>query len=76
MELAKKIGKSEAHHLMEAASKRAVAEKKDLREVLTQDHKVAAHLDAGKIEKLFDPMAYQGVSQALIDRLLASLQDK
>jgi hypothetical protein len=25
---------------------------------------------------LFEPMAYQGVSQALIDRLLASLDDK
>ena len=68
--LAEKIGKSEAHHLVEAASKKAVAEKKDLREVLTQDPKVTAHLDAGKIAELFEPMAYQGVSQALIDRLL------
>jgi hypothetical protein len=25
---------------------------------------------------LFEPMAYQGVSQALIDRLLASLDDQ
>jgi 3-carboxy-cis,cis-muconate cycloisomerase len=73
MALAEKIGKSEAHHLIEAASKKAVAEKKDLREVLTQDPKVAAHLDAGRIESLFEPMAYQGVSQTLIDRLLASL---
>ncbi len=76
MALAEKIGKSEAHHLMEAASKRAVAEKKDLRDVLTRDPKVAAHLDAGKIAELFDPMAYQGVSQSLIDRLLASLDKK
>jgi 3-carboxy-cis,cis-muconate cycloisomerase len=30
-------------------------------------------LSAEKIEKLFEPMAYQGVSQILIDRLLASL---
>jgi 3-carboxy-cis,cis-muconate cycloisomerase len=73
MKLAEKIGKSEAHHLMEAASKKAGAEKKDLRDVLTQDPKVTAHLDAGKIAGLFEPMAYQGVSQALIDRLLASL---
>ncbi len=73
MALAEKIGKSEAHHLMEAASKKAVAEKKDLRDVLTRDPKVTAHLDAAKIERLFEPMAYQGVSQILIDRLLASL---
>ena len=37
---------------------------------------LTAHLDAGQLAKLFEPMAYQGVSQALIDRLLASLDDK
>jgi 3-carboxy-cis,cis-muconate cycloisomerase len=76
MKLAEKIGKSEAHHLVEAASKKAVADKKDLREVLTEDPKVTAHLDAGTIAELFEPMAYQGVSQILIDRLLASLEKK
>jgi 3-carboxy-cis,cis-muconate cycloisomerase len=73
--LAEKIGKSEAHHLVEAASRKAVAEKQGLREVLTKDTKVTAHLSADKLAKLFEPMAYQGVSQALIDRLLASLDD-
>jgi 3-carboxy-cis,cis-muconate cycloisomerase len=72
MALAEKIGKSEAHHLVEAASKIAVAEKRDLREVLTMNFGVAPD----KFEKLFEPMAYQGASQALIDRLLASTDDK
>jgi len=76
MALAEKIGKSEAHHLVEAASKKAVADKRDLRDVLTRNTRVAAHLSADKLAKLFEPMAYQGVSQALIDRLLASLDDK
>jgi 3-carboxy-cis,cis-muconate cycloisomerase len=71
--LAEKIGKSEAHHLMEAASKKAVADKKDLRDVLASDPKVTQQLDAKKLADLFEPMAYQGVSQAMIDRLLASL---
>ncbi len=75
MALAEKIGKSDAHHLVEAASKKAVAGKKHLREVLAADGKVAAHLDAAALAKLFEPMAYQGASQALIDRLLASLDD-
>ena len=44
--LADKIGKSDAHHLIEAASKRAVAEKKHLRDVLAADSQVTAHLDA------------------------------
>src|SRR5436190_503190 len=76
MALAERVGKSEAHHLVETASKKAVAEKNDLREVLANDPKVTAHLSVERIAKLFEPMAYQGVSQALIDRLLASLDHK
>jgi 3-carboxy-cis,cis-muconate cycloisomerase len=76
MALAEKIGKSEAHHLVETASKKAVTEKKGLREVLTKSPKVAAHLRADRLTKLFEPMAHQGASQALIDRLLASLEKK
>jgi len=71
--LAEKLGKSDAHHLVEAATKRAVAEKKHLRGVLTADPKVSTQLSADAIAKLFEPMDYQGVSQTLIDRLLASL---
>jgi 3-carboxy-cis,cis-muconate cycloisomerase len=73
--LAEKIGKADAHHLVEAASKKAVADKKHLRDVLTSDSKVTAQLDAKKLAELLEPMAYQGASQALIDRLLASLDD-
>ncbi|MGB6401188.1 MAG: lyase family protein, partial [Bradyrhizobium sp.] len=71
--LAEKIGKNEAHRLIEAACKNAVADKKMLRDVLAADPKVTSHLGAEQLAKLFEPMAYQGVSQTLIDRLLASL---
>ena len=71
--LAEKIGKADAHQVVEAASKKAVADKKHLRDVLTSDSKVTAQLDANKLAGLFEPMAYQGASQALIDRLLGSL---
>jgi 3-carboxy-cis,cis-muconate cycloisomerase len=73
--LAEKIGKSDAHHLVETASKKAAAGKQHLRDVLTGDPGVTAHLDADRIAKLFEPMAYQGVSQTLIDRLLAGLEE-
>jgi 3-carboxy-cis,cis-muconate cycloisomerase len=73
--LAEKIGKADAHHLLEAASKKAVAENKHLREVLSGDTQVASQLGVETIAKLFEPMAYQGVSQILIDRLLASLDE-
>ena len=76
MALAEKIGKSDAHHLIEAASKKAVADRKDLRDVLAADAKITAHFSADRLAKLFEPMAYQGASQALIDRLLAALDEK
>ena len=71
--LAGKVGKSEAHHLVETLSKKAVAEKKHLRDVLVEDAQVKAQLSAENIARLLEPMTYQGSSQALIDRLLASL---
>src|SRR3954451_17655158 len=73
--LAEKIGKSDAHPLIEAASKQAVADKKHLRDVLTADSNITAQLSADHLAKLFEPMAYQGASQALIDRLLAAIDD-
>jgi len=74
--LAEKIGKSEAHHLVEVLSKKAVAEKKHLRDVLAEDAQVKAQLPAENIAGLLEPMTYQGTSQALIDRLLASLGEQ
>jgi 3-carboxy-cis,cis-muconate cycloisomerase len=76
MALAEKIGKSDAHHLIEAASRKAAGERKHLRDVLAKEPKVTALLDAGQIAELFEPMAYQGGSQIFIDRLLASLDTK
>jgi 3-carboxy-cis,cis-muconate cycloisomerase len=73
MALAEKAGKSEAHHIVEAASRKAIETKKHLRDILAGDTRVTAHLDANKLKSLFEPMSYQGASQALIDRLLASL---
>jgi 3-carboxy-cis,cis-muconate cycloisomerase len=74
--LAEKVGKQDGHHLVESASKKAVAERKSLRAVLEQDPAITARLSAERIAQLFEPTAYQGVSQALIDRLLASLENK
>ena len=74
MALAETIGKSESHHLIEAASRKAIESKTHLRDVLAGDTRVAKHLSANDLKRLFDPMGYQGVSQTLIDRLLASLE--
>ncbi len=73
MALAERIGKLAAHHLIEAASRRAVERKQHLREALKADPQVTAHLDPDRLDALFQPSGYQGISQQLIDRLLASM---
>ncbi|MET4119123.1 adenylosuccinate lyase [Bradyrhizobium sp. JR1.5] len=58
------------------ARKYAAAAKLHLRSVLASDPKVTAQLDPDRIAELFEPGTYQGVSQAMIDRLLASLEGR
>jgi len=70
----RKDRKSDAHHLIEAPARRP-SRQEALRDALAADANVTAHLDASMLAKLFEPMAYQGVSQTLIDRLLASLDE-
>lgn len=74
MALAERIGKSEAHSIVEAASRKAIETRRHLREVLAEDARVTGQLD--NLDHLFEPAAYQGVSQALIDRQLAALDRK
>jgi 3-carboxy-cis,cis-muconate cycloisomerase len=74
--LAGKLGKAPAHQLVEEASKKAIKKKRRLQDVLAEDKRVTAHLKPGDIAKLFDPTGYQGVAQAFIDRLLASISER
>jgi 3-carboxy-cis,cis-muconate cycloisomerase len=60
------LGRKAASALVEAASQKALAERRPLRELLT------AHLPAAELDQLFDPKNYLGESNALIDRALAS----
>jgi 3-carboxy-cis,cis-muconate cycloisomerase len=70
--LAKKLGKPAAHEIVANASRRAVREKKHLREVLSADPKVKSQLSADEIEGLFDPKQHLGVAVEFIDRVVAA----
>jgi len=70
--LAQKIGKSDAHKLVEEASKKAFADKITLKEALAANPKVTSVIPVNELSKLFDPMSYQGVAQQYIDRLIAT----
>jgi 3-carboxy-cis,cis-muconate cycloisomerase len=74
--LTEKLGKSIADQVMEEAVHRAVADKRHLRDILGEDERVTLLMNAGEIAKMFEPLAYQGVAQTFIERLVASAQSR
>jgi 3-carboxy-cis,cis-muconate cycloisomerase len=72
--LSAKLGKQEAHKIVEEASRKAIAAKRNLQDVLAENNQVTLSLSPGELAKLFEPMAYQGAAQTLIDRIVGSLQ--
>ena len=72
--LADKMGRAEAHALVQELSRQAVQEKRPLKEVLLSNLRVKWQLGAAAIEKLFMPLTYQGSAQTFIDRLVVSAQ--
>ena len=75
MALGAKLGRQQAHGLVERASKRAVAEGRELGAVLAEDGTVTAALAPGELERLLDPSTYLGVAAAFVDRALAAARD-
>jgi 3-carboxy-cis,cis-muconate cycloisomerase len=73
--LGKHLGKSAAHELVEAASRKAVADRKHLREVLASDPAVRAHLNVSDLGGLFEPSNYTGVAGKFIDRVLQAARE-
>jgi 3-carboxy-cis,cis-muconate cycloisomerase len=71
-ELAKKLGKSAAHEILERALRQAVREKRHLREVLVADQEVNSQLSAQEIDQLCDAKQHLGVSGQFIDRVVTA----
>ncbi|MBV9609601.1 MAG: 3-carboxy-cis,cis-muconate cycloisomerase [Acidobacteria bacterium] len=72
MALASKIGRMQAHELLERASNRVVSETRHLRDVLKEDAIVRQHLTDDELARLFEPTEYLGATQAFLDRVLAA----
>ncbi|MGL4325785.1 MAG: 3-carboxy-cis,cis-muconate cycloisomerase [Beijerinckiaceae bacterium] len=70
MALAGKIGRAEAHHLIEAASRQTADSGTHLRECLAADAIVQKHLTASELHDLFDPVTYRGATDHTIDLIL------
>jgi 3-carboxy-cis,cis-muconate cycloisomerase len=74
--LGTKLGKPEAHRIVAEASRKAIAAKRNLQDVLAEDDQVTLSLSVGELAKLFEPMGYQGSAQTFIDRIVGSLQGR
>lgn len=70
MALARHVGKEEAHRLVAEACRRAVAERRQVTELLAEEVSVVKHLTSAEIERLLDPAAYLGHAEALVARAL------
>ena len=71
MLLASRLGRAAAHKLLQEATRRSLAQKRRLAEVLGEIPEAAQQLDSGDLSKLEDPEDYLGSAEAFRQRLLA-----
>ena len=71
MALAPVLGRDVAHELVAAASRKALQQRRHLRDVLGDEARVRTVFDAAALTKLFDPQSYLGASDAFVGRVLA-----
>jgi len=71
MALAARVGKPQAHEILERASRRAAESGRELRDVLAEDPAAAKYLTPKELAAVFDPRHWLGQSAAFVDRVLA-----
>ncbi|WP_109439965.1 3-carboxy-cis,cis-muconate cycloisomerase [Acinetobacter haemolyticus] len=74
MALASKIGRLNAHHLVEQACQQAVAQDAHLKNILSNLDEVKEHFSAQTLDELFKPESYLGNIQMQIDSVLKAAQ--
>ncbi|WP_186416706.1 3-carboxy-cis,cis-muconate cycloisomerase [Bosea sp. CS1GBMeth4] len=74
--LAATLGRGEAHHLLEQASRDCLASGRHLRDVLADHPQLAGRLSAEELDDLFDPTSYRGATDAIIDRILVLYEEE
>jgi 3-carboxy-cis,cis-muconate cycloisomerase len=76
MALGEKINRSQARELIDAASERAIKEKRHLRDAINDDQKIARHLSAEQLDTLFDARNYTGTASEFIDRVIENYKSQ
>ena len=70
--LGREIGRPRAQELVETAARRAVSERRSLRELLAAEPELADALGSEGLAQALDPGAYLGAAGQLIDRALSA----
>jgi 3-carboxy-cis,cis-muconate cycloisomerase len=68
--LAKHMGRSPAHQLVERAAHRALEARRPLRDLLLDEQQVRAHFSPTEIDALLDPKNYTGSAASMIQQVL------
>lgn len=76
MSLAPRLGRLNAHHLVEAACKQAVSEQRHLLEVAQNHPEILAVFNSEQLSQIFNPHNYLGNTQQQIDSVLQRVQGK
>jgi 3-carboxy-cis,cis-muconate cycloisomerase len=71
MALAARVGRTQAHEIVERASRRAAESGRQLRDLLAEDPAAAKHLPPKDLAEVFDARNWLGQSAAFVDRVLA-----
>lgn len=70
MALAPTLGRLDAHHVVEAAARRAIAEDRALADVARDTPEIASALGAAGIDRALDPAGYLGLAEETVDTIL------
>jgi 3-carboxy-cis,cis-muconate cycloisomerase len=73
MALGDRLGKAPAHLLLESACRRAVAEKRHLKDVLREEPGLRGYLTAADLDGLFDARNYVGNADEFVDGVLTQV---
>jgi 3-carboxy-cis,cis-muconate cycloisomerase len=73
--IANRIGKLQAHDLIEAACSKSLAENRSLKDVLREYPALQGHLAPTDLDSLFDANNYVGSSEEFVDRVIAQAKE-
>lgn len=71
MALAPTLGRHEAHHVVEAAARRAIAENRPLADICRETDEIVDGLGLEGIATALDPSTYLGIAEATVDTVVS-----